>query len=282
MAGVTEIQLAGDGVTLQGMVSRPVSRETEGPGVVLCHGFPSRQRPGAPNLTYRRLAERISDDLGFTVLALSLRGCGESTGDFSLGGWLADLDVGVRHLAAEVDGVCLVGSTTGGSLAIRLAVDQPLVKGVAAMAARADFDDWAREPRRFLQHCRDVGVVTDPSWPPSLGRWADELRRNRPLDHVGRLRDRPLLILHGDQDRQVPADDARALARAHGAAELRIIAGGDHRLRHDPRAVALLLGWLNRRADDGTAGLVSPADSPTVGAPVSGTDGAGRIGDVGA
>ena len=267
MAEVTDVQIAGDGVTLQGLVSRATARESsEGVGVVLCHGFPSRQRPGSPNLTYRRLVERISDDLGLSVLALSLRGCGESTGNFSLAGWLDDLDVGVRHLAAEVGSVCLVGSTTGGSLAIRLAVDQPLVRGVAAIAARADFDDWAREPRRFLQHCRDVGVVSDPAWPPSLGRWADELRRNRPLDHVGRLRDRPLLVLHGDQDRQVPADDARALARAHGGAELRIIAGGDHRLRHDPRAVALLLGWLNRRADERTAERVWPVGPPVTGA----------------
>ena len=40
--------------------------------------------------------------------------------------------------------------------------------------------------------------------------------------------------------------DPRLLAEAHGAAELRIVAGAGHRLRHDPRAVAILLGWLDR------------------------------------
>ena len=39
----------------------------------------------------------------------------------------------------------------------------------------------------------------------------------------------------------------RRLAQAHGSAMLRIIPGAGHRLRHDPRAVAILLGWLDRQ-----------------------------------
>jgi putative redox protein len=35
------------------------------------------------------------------------------------------------------------------------------------------------------------------------------------------------------------------LADAHGHAELRIIDGAGHQLRYDPRAVAVLLGWLD-------------------------------------
>ncbi|MEA3018982.1 MAG: hypothetical protein QOI47_506, partial [Actinomycetota bacterium] len=30
--------------------------------------------------------------------------------------------------------------------------------------------------------------------------------------------------------------------------ELRIIQSAGHRLRHDPRAIAVLLGWLERQA----------------------------------
>ena len=33
---------------------------------------------------------------------------------------------------------------------------------------------------------------------------------------------------------------------AEGVAELRVIPTAGHRLRHDPRAVALLMGWLQR------------------------------------
>jgi putative redox protein len=48
----------------------------------------------------------------------------------------------------------------------------------------------------------------------------------------------------------VPVFDARVLADAHGAADLRIIEGAGHRLRHDPRAVATLLGWLDRQRNE--------------------------------
>ena len=52
--------------------------------------------------------------------------------------------------------------------------------------------------------------------------------------------------MHGDDDESVPTSDAKQLADAHGSAELNVLAGAGHRLRHDPRAVAILFGWLDR------------------------------------
>ena len=51
----------------------------------------------------------------------------------------------------------------------------------------------------------------------------------------------------GDDDESVPVADSRMLAASHGSAELRVIEGVGHRLRHDPRAIAVLLGWLDRQ-----------------------------------
>ena len=46
----------------------------------------------------------------------------------------------------------------------------------------------------------------------------------------------------------MPVSDARALVDAAGGrADLRVIVGGGHRLRHDPRAVAALIGWMERQ-----------------------------------
>ncbi len=52
--------------------------------------------------------------------------------------------------------------------------------------------------------------------------------------------------MHGEEDDSVPVSDARQLVNAHGARELSLFEGAGHRLRHDPRAVAVLLGWLDR------------------------------------
>jgi putative redox protein len=54
-------------------------------------------------------------------------------------------------------------------------------------------------------------------------------------------------LMHGSDDEIVPTADSRVLAEAHGSAELQIISGAGHRLRHDPRAMAILIGWLDRQ-----------------------------------
>jgi fermentation-respiration switch protein FrsA (DUF1100 family) len=121
---------------------------------------------------------------------------------------------------------------------------------VAALAAPADFNDWAAHPRRLLQHARDQGIVRRRDFPPAVDRWAHGLRQSAAVDAVERMADRPLLVVHGAEDDLVPVFDARVLADAHGSADLRIIDGAGHQLRHDPRAVATLLGWLDRQRNE--------------------------------
>ena len=63
-----------------------------------------------------------------------------------------------------------------------------------------------------------------------------------------KLPPRPFLVLHGSADDVVPVGDARLLAdAARGSSELRIVHAAGHGLRHDPRAIAALLGWLDRQ-----------------------------------
>jgi uncharacterized protein len=187
--------------------------------------------------------------MGWVAMAVALRGCGASEGSFSLGGWLDDLRASVAHLQAEerVTGVWLVGFGTGGALSICAAATDDDVRGVATLGAPADFDDWASHPRRLLEHAREVGMISDPGFPTDVDGWSRELKELRAVAFAPKLAPRPLLVVHGSEDDLVPVFDARVLVDAHGAAELRIMNGAGHRLRHDPRAVAVLLGWLDRQ-----------------------------------
>lgn len=244
------------GLRLYAHLARPLpGREAPGrPGLVVCHGFPPSAASAAAGVeTYPALADRLAAEAGWTVLTFSFRGVGSSEGNFSLCGWLDDLRAAIDHVlgSTEVEGVWLAGSSTGGSLAICVAGEDDRVRGVAALSARADFADWAAQPHRFLQHARDVGVVREAGFPEDLEAWAFELKAVRPLANVAALAPRPLLLVQGADDDVVPAVDARALADAHGSADLRVLAGAGHALRHDPRAVALLLGWLERQAGGG-------------------------------
>ena len=246
-----------DGVDLAGHLSRPrVAPGTWTPAVVISHGFPTVQRGSARSaLSFPELADRIANEMGWYALAFNFRGCGGSDGDFSLQGWLDDLLAAADFARSQPDvgGVWLVGFGTGGALSVCAAARDAAVRGVAAVAAPADFDDWASHPRRLLQHARDLGMVRDPAFPRAFDRWSKELRALRAVSCAEELAPRPLLVLHGADDDLVPGFDARVVADAHGDAEMRIIDGGGHQLRHDPRGVAVLLGWLDRQRNEAVA-----------------------------
>ena len=237
------------GLTLSSYFARPNGVFGPLPGVILCPGFPigpldARQSAG----TFPQVIDRMANEVGCAALTFTFRGCGASEGDFSLQGWVDDLRAAIDHLVAigNVDSVWLVGTNTGASVALCVAADDPRVNGCVSLSGRADFDDWAEQPRRFLEHARDIGAIRRAGFPQNFDEWSRELRRFRPTDAARRFAPRPLMVLHGDDDESVPTADARSLAQAHGSAELRIISGAGHRLRHDPRALAVLFGWLDR------------------------------------
>ncbi len=219
------------------------------PGLILCHGFPigpidARGSGG----TFPQLIDRIAYEVGYVAMTFTFRGCGASTGDFSLQGWVDDLREAIDFLvdSSGVQRVVLVGTNTGGSIAVCVGADDPRVSAVGLLSPRADFDDWAYHPRRFLDHAREIGAIRTPGFPKSMDDWSRAFRRFRPAAAASRFAPRPMLVMHGEDDESVPTTDARQLAEAHGGAELSLLQGAGHRLRHDPRAIAILMGWLDR------------------------------------
>jgi len=220
--------------------------------VVLCHGFPlGADAAESTGDSLPALADRLAAESGRCVVAGCLRGIGPSEGDFSLAGWLEDLGAFVSHGAGLVSGggVWLVGFGTGGALALCLAAGDRRVRGVACFAAPATFADWAQDVDGMLEFSRRVGVVRTPAYPPDVAAWAEAFTTLRPDAACASLPPRPVLIVHGVEYDEVPLSDARVLADAVGrSAELRVIGGAGHRLRADPRAMALLVGWLERQS----------------------------------
>lgn len=245
-------QFTSDGLELVGRLARPDRIPAGGvPALVICHGFPSKDNGRLDaGRSYYDLAERVAEEMGWMALAFTYRGCGDSEGHFSLGGWLNDIHSAVAHLGQrdDVRGVWVAGYGTGGALAVVAGSENEEIRGVAAIAPPADFDDWVADPEGLLAYARNVGAIRDPEFPPDIEAWNAELSDIRATTAASKLGERPLLVMHGADDAVVPVFDARVIADAHGAAELRIIQGAGHRLRFDPRAVAVFLGWLDRVA----------------------------------
>ena len=107
------------------------------PAVILCHGFPigpiDARRSGG---TFPQLIDRIAHDLGYVGMTFNFRGTGTSGGDFSLQGWVDDLRTAIDHVVAETSpsDVVLVGTNTGGSIAICVAADDPRVRCAALLS----------------------------------------------------------------------------------------------------------------------------------------------------
>ena len=222
------------------------------PALVLCHGFPSGPRGAASSaITFPELADRVAREAGWYALAFNFRGTGPSEGDFSATGWLSDIRSAVDALVdrGDVRGVWLAGVAEGGTLAICAAAADARVRGVATLAAPASLREWGRDPTRLLEYARRMGIVRTPGFPPSPAAWSRDVSLVDAVEVAPKLAPRPLLVLHGTDDGVVAVDDARALAEAAGpGAELRVVHAAGHELRHDPRAVAALLGWLDRQA----------------------------------
>ena len=251
VTGLVDRRFTVDGIELEAHLARPSQNHSAAqPGLVIAHGFPAEAGGGINSTSsFPGLADRVATECGWAALAYSSRGIAKSGGDFSLEGWLRDLQGAIAFLRESVhcDGVWLLGFGTGGALAVEAGAADETIRGVCAVALPADFSDWARSPRKLLVLAREMGTIRDSAFPDDFGDWSQQLRSLDASDAAARLSPRELLLIHGSEDEVVPVLDARVVADAHGAADLRIIDGASHHLRHDPRAIAVLLGWLDRQ-----------------------------------
>jgi len=250
--------------TLEAWLARPLHVPKNGrPGVIIVPGFPTDVGGGANSFrTFPALAERIATHTRMISLTLAFRGLSNSNGHFSLAGWRSDLKAAVARVR-QLDGfdgsLWLIGFGTGGALSVNVAAEDGNVAGVVAVASPADFQDWASRPRELLSHARRCGAISDPNFPGDFSHWSKELQNVSTVGAAERLGsgNAKLMVLHGGNDDAVPHLDARAIADAHGDAELRIIDGARHHLRHDPRAIATAIGFLDRRGRPQEAGATA-------------------------
>ena len=247
------VVLPGAAGDLVGQLALPPGAERGAAAVVLCHGFPSPPRGArASGEGYAELADFVADETGAAVLTFTFRGCGRSAGDFSLNGWIDDLAVAVDWMTKtrNVVEVGVAGFSAGGAVALCCAARDERISSVAGFAVPATFDDWSNEPRKFLDTCRSLGVVRDKAFPVDVAAWAQEFVAESARRAVSNLGKRPVMLVQGYDDDVVAPTDARQLeaviAQRHGDVELRMLFGAGHRLRHDPRAIAVLVGWASR------------------------------------
>lgn len=242
-----EFRLEIEGFPILGEAYLPSGRGH--PLAILCHGLPAGQ-PDPTDPGYPFLAQRLAE-AGFATLFFNFRGTGKSGGNLDMMGWARDLmaviDYALRWKGMDFSRLALVGFSAGAVASVYVVAQEPRVGAVVALGCPAQFEE--KDIPALLEHCRKEKLIRDPAFPPSVAEWGEGFLELSPLRWVAHLSPRPLLLIHGDQDEQIPLRAAQALYQKAGEPrELVIIPGAGHRLRREERAVVTALEWLKNWA----------------------------------
>lgn len=175
-------------------------------------------------------------EAGYSSLVLDMRAHGNSGGDRIGLAFEEPLDA-----AAAVDWVksqpeimekpvVLFGISMGGAVAIRTAAARPEVAAVISSSAYASIDRMIAQGMRMMGSPEWMITIFGPYSQLAMrtlyGVWPAQAS---PLHDIAQIAPRPVFILHGDSDSQIPVENAYNLAAAGGEnVELWIAEGADH------------------------------------------------------
>jgi fermentation-respiration switch protein FrsA (DUF1100 family) len=197
------------------------------PAVVLCHGIGTGRRECLP------IALRFSA-AGYNVLCFDFRAHGRSAGQFSSVGLHETNDVigAVQYLKQrpEVDPkrIGVVGFSMGAVATIQAAAQCADIAAVVADSAYASFLEAVRYSFRLVARLPHFPIA------PIAMHWARWIvhvdpSHLRPVDVIGRIAPRPILVTHGTLDEIVPLRHAYTLFKAaEEPKELWIVQGARH------------------------------------------------------
>lgn len=126
--------------------------------------------------------------------------------------------------------VVLLGLSMGGAVAIRTAAIRPDVDAVISVSAYASIDkmigqgmrlmDFPEPLIQFFVPFSKLGMLTVYGVWPSLAS---------PISDISKIVERPVFLMHGDKDQQIPVNNAHDLKKAGGDnVQLLVVEGADH------------------------------------------------------
>jgi dipeptidyl aminopeptidase/acylaminoacyl peptidase len=245
------ICLQSDRLKLAGEVYIPPGNKPY-PALCICHGIPAA--PYNPDdRGYALLAQKFCA-AGLLTLIFNFRGAGKSQGNLDMLGWSRDLQAALDFLYSfeKIDKtrLCLLGFSGGAAVSVYTAAHDPRISALAACACPATFSSLGSKEQAVssIQHFREMGVIKDKDFPPSVEEWLRGFETISPIRWIDRISPRPLLLVHGDADEVVPLEHAhRLFQEAKEPKELAIIPGAEHKLRLEEAAMATVLDWLKAR-----------------------------------
>ncbi|GAC1354047.1 MAG: hypothetical protein NVS4B8_28170 [Herpetosiphon sp.] len=195
---------------------------------------------------------RAMHERGFAMLMIDMRGHGASgNGRFTFGlrerrdilgavDWLRGHGFAAGHIG-------LLGASMGAAASIYAAADEPAIGALVVDSSYAAIypvlQDLARRYARPLRFFLRSLIWSSTVWT------GVNIGRSRPVDVIGRISPRPVLIIHGTRDWLIPPSDAEQLHHAAPGSELWIVPDAGHVRIYaaDPAAyVRRIAGFFDR------------------------------------
>jgi uncharacterized protein len=237
--GITGVTFDSDGHRLIGVLYLARGAEPK-PTVLLLHGCPGLEK----NLD---LAVRLRDS-GWNALAFHYRGCWGSAGRYDLRTIPRDVTTAIDYLACcpgvAAGRIAVLGHSLGGWAALVTAAVEPRLRAVAVYGAAARLGAALRLSPEQVDAEFTRFLATTPE--EFAAQRDDVAERMDGLAAAAALGPRPLLVVHGTEDRWVPVAQARELAaRAGSSCRYVEVAGANHGFAwHRAELADLIVGWL--------------------------------------
>ncbi len=187
--------------------------------IIVMHGYPTNKADVLPFSMF--LLKK------FNVFLFDFRSFGESEGSYTTAGFkeVKDLDAAVEYLKnrKDVENIGALGFSLGGSVAIMSKNND--VKAIVADSAYSNLNNMIESMYRgfsflkypFVQLTRIYGKIffgVDPK----------DVSAETAIKNI----DKPVLIIHGNKDSQIPVNEAIILHNANKKTELWIVENADH------------------------------------------------------
>ena len=217
-------------------------RPGSSPTLAFLPGYASDME-GTKALALDAFAERS----GIAMLRLDYSGTGSSGGRFedgTLALWLEDSLAAIDQLTQGP--LIIVGSSMGGWIALHLALLRPdRLSALVGIALAPDFTEWGFSPQQ-KEELLSKGRIEEPNpygpEPGAVYRGFFESGQRLLLLEQDIAIDRPVRLIHGESDEEVPLEIAFRTMRALRSSDvqLNVLKGGGHRLSEPHQIEAIL------------------------------------------